>query len=145
MNKTSENKMNYSIYSHSYTISENFDTHSYQPTGNSSLLLSYEVTPLIAMSSDYSNKLASVNQNYLDLSSNIGKITNSSGTGLRDDLSNNPIYDYNTPFLMNKPKTTLDGLIYDNKLLSVQENSMYVLATITAVTLIVFAILIGRE
>jgi hypothetical protein len=81
-----------------------------------------------------------VNQNYYDLSSNISTIKS-----IQNDISGNTLYDYNTPFILEKPKTLLDGLVYDNNLLTVQENAMYVLGTITAATLIVFAIVIGKE
>jgi hypothetical protein len=81
-----------------------------------------------------------VNQNYYDLSSNISNIRS-----IQSDISGNTLYDYNTPFILEKPKTLLDGLVYDNNLLTVQENAMYVLGTITAAPLIVFAIVIGKE
>jgi hypothetical protein len=99
----------------------------------------------MAISSDYSNKLQKVDKNYYDLSQNIATITNNDKSGLRDKMSGNYTYDYDTPFSLNKDKTLLDGLINDNKQLAVHENAMYILGTITAATLIVFAIVLGKE
>ena len=131
-------------------IFEGFDSHSYRYSGNlianSSSVINNQVQPISQISKDYNDKLNIVNKNYTDLSNNIIKITNDNKTGLRDDMSGNYIYDYNTPFSLNeKPKTLLDGRIYDNNQLVVQTNALYVLGTITAASLIVFAILIGKE
>ena len=135
-----ENTGNYSAYSENFVIYENFNNHGYKVGTTGNTIVSGQIIPLSEVASDYSKKLQSINQNYYDLSSNIGTIKS-----IRYDMSGNPDYDYNTPFTVNKPKTLLDGLIYDNNLLSVQENAMYVLGTITAATLIVLAIVIGKE
>jgi hypothetical protein len=139
---------------------EGFDDHGYQnkdtvykkygtgiPQGNGlpeSVSL-YQVDPLKQIATDYTNKIKNVDTNYRDITENISKITSISGTGVRDDLSGNYLYDYNTPFTLNKPKTTLDGLVSDNRQLEAQENAVYVLGTITAATLVVFAIVLAKE
>lgn len=146
----SENK----IDTYKNFILEGFNSHGYQYSGNlvasstsnSNIINNNQIQPISQISKDYNYKLNLVNQNYTDLSNNIVKITNDNKTGLRDDMSGNYIYDYNTPFsLYEKPKTLVDGRIYDNNQLIVQTNSLYILGTITAATLIVFAILIGKE
>jgi hypothetical protein len=114
---------NYTSYNNSITLYENFDA------GN-----------LYAIGNSYVKNLRTINSTYGDISNNITGALNT-----RSDLSGNKQYDYNTPFTMEKPKTLLDGMIYDNNLLSVQENAMYVLGTISAATLIIFAIALGRE
>jgi len=135
---------------------EGFDGHGYHnsdtaigPNGQnksqSTIVIENQINPIMSISSDYSKKLQAVNKNYYDISQNIVNITNNDKTGLRDQMSGNDKYDYDTPFNINKQKTLLDGLINDNKQLAVHENAMYVLGTITAATLIVFAIVLGKE
>jgi hypothetical protein len=105
----------------------------------------YQIAPLSGIASDYQGKLNKVNDNHNNIKQKIDSITNANKTGVRDDLSGNKLYDYNTPFRVNKEKTVLDGLIHDNRQLEQQENAIYILGTITAATLIVFAIALGRE
>jgi hypothetical protein len=141
--KQNTSDSNYTAFSENFVIYEGFNEHGYvKQNGNVSgnVILSGQIVPLSLIARDYSDKLKTVNQNYYDLSSNIGVVN-----AIRNDMSGNPIYDYNTPFVLNKPKTLLDGLVYDNNLLTVQENAMYVLGTIAAATLIVLAIVIGKE
>jgi hypothetical protein len=131
---------NYTAFSENFVIYEGFNDHGYKVGTTGNTIVSGQILPLSAVAGDYSDKIKTVNQNYYDLSSNIGAINT-----IRYDISGNPVYDYNTPFVLNKPKTLLDGLVYDNNLLTVQENAMYVLGTIAAATLIVLAIVIGKE
>jgi len=139
----SKNQLNsYVSYSDTFKIFEGFNTYGYKNStpldGNS--IIANQITPLTSISKDYSVNLSSVDSNYIDLSNNIANLLK-----IRKDISGNKYYDYNTPFTMNKPKTMLDGMIYDNNQLNIQENAMYILGTITAVSLIVFAIVIGKE
>jgi len=141
INSKPNDSSNYSAYSENFVIYEAFNNRGYKEVGTTgNTILSGQVLPLSLIATDYSNKLKTVNQNYYDLSSNISTIKS-----IQNDISGNTLYDYNTPFILEKPKTLLDGLVYDNNLLTVQENAMYVLGTITAATLIVFAIVIGKE
>jgi hypothetical protein len=105
----------------------------------------YQVDPLKQIANDYINKETTVDKNYRDITDNISKITNVNRTGIRDDMSGNYLYDYNTPFTLNKPKTTLDGLVSDNRQLEAQGNAVYILGTITAATLVIFAIILAKE
>ena len=138
-NKTSGD---YSAYTESFVVYENFDVHGYSATTSrdGNVIINNQVTPLMSIADDYSQKLQKVNQNYIDLSANINVAKK-----VIIDISGNKFYDYNTEFKLDKPKTALDGLIYDNNILNTQENAVYVLGTITAATLIVFAIVIGKE
>jgi hypothetical protein len=136
------NTISFTPYSTSVTVHENFDSRGFSSTTSvdKNTIISTQATPLLLISEDYSAKLNTVNQNYIDLSNNVGIYGN-----IRSSISGKTSYDYDVPFNMNKQKTLLDGLVYDNNLMVVQENAMYVLATITAATLIVFAIILGRE
>jgi hypothetical protein len=140
INSKPNNSSDYSAYSENFVVYEGFNDHGYTLGTTGNTMLSGQILPLSLIATDYSNKLKTVNQNYYDLSSNISTIKS-----IQSDISGNTLYDYNTPFILEKPKTLLDGLVYDNNLLTVQENAMYVLGTITAATLIVFAIVIGKE
>lgn len=140
INSKPNNSSDYSAYSENFVVYEGFNDRGYKVGTTGNTIVSGQVLPLSLIATDYSNKLKTVNQNYYDLSSNISSIKT-----IQNDISGNPFYDYNTPFTLEKPKTLLDGLVYDNNLLTVQENAMYVLGTITAATLIVFAIVIGKE
>jgi len=140
INSKPNNSSDYSAYSENFVVYEGFNDHGYTLGTTGNTMLSGQILPLSLIATDYSNKLKTVNQNYYDLSSNISSIKS-----IQSDISGNTLYDYNTPFILEKPKTLLDGLVYDNNLLTVQENAMYVLGTITAATLIVFAIVIGKE
>jgi hypothetical protein len=140
INSKPNNSSDYSAYSENFVVYEGFNDHGYKVGTTGNTMLSGQILPLSLVATDYSNKLKTVNQNYYDLSSNISSIKS-----IQSDISGNTLYDYNTPFILEKPKTLLDGLVYDNNLLTVQENAMYVLGTITAATLIVFAIVIGKE
>uniref|UniRef100_A0A6C0L933 Uncharacterized protein n=1 Tax=viral metagenome TaxID=1070528 RepID=A0A6C0L933_9ZZZZ len=140
INSKPNNSSDYSAYSENFVVYEGFNDRGYKVGTTGNTILSDQVLPLSLIATDYSNKLKTVNQNYYDLSSNISSIKT-----IQNDISGNSYYDYNTPFVLEKPKTLLDGLVYDNNLLTVQENAMYVLGTIAAATLIVFAIVIGKE
>lgn len=140
INSKPNNSSDYSAFSENFVVYEGFNDRGYKVGTTGNTIVSGQVLPLSLIATDYSNKLKTVNQNYYDISSNISAIKT-----IQNDISGNSYYDYNTPFVLEKPKTLLDGLVYDNNLLTVQENAMYVLGTITAATLIVFAIVIGKE
>jgi len=138
-NSVNQYGSDFSTFTVSKTL-ESFNTHGYQDSVTGNLIVSKQINPLKEMTNDYSNKLHNIDTNYVDLKTNINAVMD-----IRKNISGNEIYDYNTPFSLNKPKTVLDGLIYDNQQLSVQENAVFVLGTITAATLIVLAIVIGKE
>jgi len=138
-NSVNQYGSDFSTFTVSKTL-ESFNTHGYQDSVTGNLIVSKQINPLKEMTNDYSNKLHNIDTNYVDLKTNINAVMD-----IRKNISGNEIYDYNTPFSLNKPKTVLDGLIHDNQQLSVQENAVFVLGTITAATLIVLAIVIGKE
>jgi len=86
-----------------------------------------------------------INQNYLDLS----KDQIPDYKDLRNKLSSNSRYDYNGNQLLyfrNKPIPNKgEKEILDNNEQLVSQNLFYLLGTITAATVIVFAVIIGKE
>jgi hypothetical protein len=132
-------------YENSNTVYNTYGTGIPQNIGLPAAIIQKQINPMKQIASDYSNKLSQVNKKYVDLSSNIQGITNVEQTGLRDVMSGDSDYDYDTEFTLNKPKTLLDGRVEDSKQLVVQENSVYALGSITAAALIVFAIVLARE
>jgi len=99
-----------------------------------------QIAPMRDIGTDYSNKLNNLNSNYVNLSGQIDKMNNTI-----KDLSGNPKYDYNTPFDLNNKSTVVDGRISDTRELLIQQNSLYVLGTITAASLLIFGIVMARE
>jgi hypothetical protein len=139
---------------------EGFENHDYKTSGEvyttygtgtpkniglPDAIIQQQINPLNEIAQDYEVKMKKVNTRFIDISNNINLVTNYQGTGTRDDMSGNDIYDFNTPFTLNKPKTLVEGRIYDTKQLAAQDNAVYVLGTLTAATLIVFAIALARE
>lgn len=59
------------------------------------------------------------------------------------DNSGNLIYQYNN--LTNPDPNLRDVMISDNQIMLVQQNTMYIVGTITCITLIIFAIMISRK
>jgi len=108
----------------------------------------FQITPMLRISSDYTNLTNKINSKRIDLSNNIAEITNSNKTGLRDQLMANDFYDYsgNLLYYLNPPSTTTDAMIEDTNAIIAQQNSIYILGAITSATLLVFAIMLaGRE
>jgi hypothetical protein len=107
----------------------------------------FQISPMIQISSDYSNLLNKIQQNNTDLSNNIVKITNQNRTGIRDKLEKNDIYDYRGDLLYYyQPKPTVtDAMIEDTNAIIMQQNYVYILGAITTASLLVFAIMLARE
>lgn len=106
-----------------------------------------QLTPLQKISSDYSKTFNNMIQGSVDLSGNIAKITNSAGTGMRDQLMKDPQYDYGGS-LLNFGKNNLsvgDVRVQDSKTLAQEETNIYILGAITCVTLLITAIYIAME
>ena len=99
INSKPNDSSNYSAYSENFVIYEAFNDRGYKEVGTTgNTILSGQVLPLSLIATDYSNKLKTVNQNYYDLSSNISTIKS-----IQNDISGNTLYDYNTPFILEKP------------------------------------------
>jgi hypothetical protein len=125
----------------SYTI-ENFDNHGFvQHTYSDAILTSNNnVAPMISIYNDYLSKQQQVNQNYFDLSQNIQNFNAQYSKMINDkndkyDLSGNNF---------NKAPTVTDGRISDNKEIIMQQNSMYIISTITIATLVLALILVSK-
>ena len=102
---------------------------------------------MIQTASNYSTLLNKIDSTYRDLSNNIGQITNSNQTGLRDQLMANDKYDFSGNLLnyMNEKPTLNDAMLEDTETLILQQNAVFMLGTIASATLIIFAIMLLRE
>ena len=81
------------------------------------------------------------------LSKNIGQITNSDSTGLRDQLLSDDKYDYRGSLLLyKKPQKNIgDAVKEDSAILLLQENSMLILGSITLSTLFIFLLVASND
>jgi hypothetical protein len=118
------------------------DDHSFQSKlyNNPKDVANNQVAPMIAIYNDYLIKQQQVNQNYFDLSKNIYDFSHNYYTTLADP---NDTYDLSANNFNRRP-TKLDGLLVDNKEIIMQQNSMYILSTITIATLVLALILVTR-
>ena len=135
---------------------EGFDDYGYTPSNaivyNTSTELKKEIVekqvdPMIQVSRDYSTSLLNVDTKYTLIGNKINDITNDNKTGLRDILSNNPMYDFSGNVLDNEKqnKTVVDARIEDIDSIINQTNTIYILGSITMVTLLIFSVIIGKE
>jgi hypothetical protein len=107
----------------------------------------FQISPNAQLAANYSTLLTKIDTNYRDLSNNIAQITNPDKTGLRDQLMADNKYDFSgnlLNYLDTKP-TIHDAIVEDTTSLLVQQNSVYVLATIACASVLIFTILIARE
>jgi hypothetical protein len=128
-----------------FTLSkiENFDSHgfvSYNGNTDGNLIINNQITPLNYIHTDFLNLQKSVNQSYFDLSNNIYDFSNNFYTTLNTP---NDHYDMSLNNF-NKPPTKEDAWINDNKQMVLEQNSIYILSTITITTLIIALILVSR-
>jgi len=135
---------------------EGFDDYGYLPsnsnsntndTGLKKTIIDNQIDPMILVSKDYSTKLLNVNTNYVELDNKINTIKNSNKNGLRDIMMNDPIYDFSGNVLNNenKSKTVIDAHIEDIDSIINQTNTIYILGSITMVTLLIFSVIIGKQ
>lgn len=128
---------------------EGFNTYGYDmPNDNNPDKISQNQNePLKQISSDYSNLQNQVSSKYYEIGKNIDKITNSSNTGIRDILLSDDKYDFSGNLLnfLNKKPTLAEARQKDSKIMLVEQNSVYIFGSITAVSLLILAILIARE
>jgi len=110
----------------------------------------YQIKPLRKIADDYSTLQSKINQNAVDLSNNISKITNQGGTGMRDllmaDSAGQNLYDFsgNTFNYRNRKPTVTDALNEDIKTMILQENYIYILGTLTTATLLIAAVYLAK-
>lgn len=122
---------------------ENFDSHGfieYNDNVGSQQIINNQIIPLNKIHVDFINSQNNVNKNYYDLSRNIYDFSNNYYNLSKDpddkyDLINNNF---------NKPPTKIDGWINDNKEMVLQQNSIYILSTITIATLIIALIIASK-
>jgi hypothetical protein len=111
------------------------------PKGCISNIENKKIKPLIEMSGEYSKKIQQMKANEIAIA---GNITSFSTT--YTDLSNNKLAQFNPEFTnFDNTVTIKDVMNNDLNEMLVQQNNMYIMGTITAATLLVTAILIGKE
>jgi hypothetical protein len=135
---------------------EGFQDYGYKPSNsikyNTGAELKKEVIdnqigPMERISNDYSISQIYVDTNYISLGNNIKDVTNSDKTGLRDILMRNPMYDFSGNVVDNEKqsKTVVDAQIEDIDSIINQTNTIYILGSITMVTLLIFSVIIGKQ
>ena len=94
------------------------------------------------LNTDYNAMLTRINTRYYDISSNVNAITNTQGTGYRDVMLNNDMYDYSGDLLnvVNKKPEYRDAVKEDSVMLLSQQNSIFILGTICSTALLILAI-----
>ena len=106
-----------------------------------------QITPLTQIAKDYTGTFNNMIQGSVDLSGNINKITNSKGTGLRDELLSDPKYDYSgSSFNFGKEYVTAGDIrSRDTVSLAEQETYIYTLGAIASVSILIAAIYIAMD
>uniref|UniRef100_A0A6C0ASL5 PA14 domain-containing protein n=1 Tax=viral metagenome TaxID=1070528 RepID=A0A6C0ASL5_9ZZZZ len=106
-----------------------------------------QIIPLQQISDDYNNTYNSMLQNSTRLNNDISKITNSQGSGIRDQLMKNGQYDFSgSSFNYDNNIVTIgDVRVQDTKSLAEQETALYMLGTLASVTLLIAAIYIAMD
>ena len=123
--------------------SNNMDSYGYIKYNqgvNGNAIIQNQITPLNRIHIDFMNLQNKVNQNYVDLSNNIPFFTNNFNNLSTDQTDH---YEMNTNNF-NKAPTKEDGWINDNKLIVLEQNSIYILSTITVATLIIAIIFASK-
>ena len=136
-----------------YENYENYDTTDFitTPTKNGALrdIRDKKVIPLIGIATDVSSKIGDLSSNYILLQSQIGKHTT-----VYTDLTRNDVlkqYDFKTANTYPQyrypdlPPTLVDGARDDLDQMIIQENTMYILGTITTATLLGLAVMLGSR
>jgi hypothetical protein len=134
------------------------------PSNYKNLIKDNQIKPLQDIDTDYTNNINNIKSNYDAISTKIGVVNN-----LRGTLSNDPNnkYEYNPSTLPyyngvggcvttdstnrsvigpcgDKKPTMQDGLNEDVKTIILQQNSIYILGSITAASLLILAIYLGK-
>ena len=137
-------------------VKEGFEDYGYTPSNMipyttasqfKSDVIENQVGPMIKVSQDYSTSLLNVDTKYTTIGNNINDITNNNKTGIRDVMMNNQMYDFSGSVLnVDRPnKTVVDAQIEDIDSMISNANTVYILGSITLVTLLIFSIIIGKE
>lgn len=137
-------------------VKEGFEDYGYTPSNMipyttssqfKSDVIKNQVNPMIKVSQDYSTSLLNVDTKYTTIGNNINDITNNNKTGIRDIMMNNQMYDFSGNVLnVDRPyKTVVDAQIEDIDSMISNANTVYILGSITLVTLLIFSVIIGKE
>ena len=137
-------------------VKEGFEDYGYTPSNMipyttasqfKSDVIENQVGPMIKVSQDYSTSLLNVDTKYTTIGNNINDITNNNKTGIRDVMMNNQMYDFSGSVLnIDRPyKTVVDAQIEDIDSMISNANTVYILGSITLVTLLIFSVIIGKE
>jgi hypothetical protein len=128
---------------------ENFDNHGFKPPSNlkadnviNDISLN-QVAPLKLIAGDYSATLTQINSNYYDLSNgitNTAQLWNSLTADQKYDLSGNLVY--YSGINARKNPTIKDAMNEDVKSIILQQNTIYMLGSVTAASLLILAILL---
>jgi hypothetical protein len=130
---------------------ENFDNHGFKPSSNlkadnviNDISLN-QVAPLKLIAGDYSATLTQINNNYYDLSNgitNTAQLWNSLTADQKYDLSGNLVY--YSGINARKNPTIKDAMNEDVKSIILQQNTIYMLGSVTAASLLILAIFLGK-
>ena len=135
---------------------EGFEDYGYTPSSSikyntdaelKKAVINNQLEPMYRISNDYSISQIYVDANYTSLGDNIKDVTNAKKTGLRDILMKDPIYEFSGKLLdnENRNKTELDAQIEDIDSMISNTNTIYMLGSITVVTLLIFSVIIGKR
>ena len=125
--------------SYNYAAFEGFETYGYTPD----ISPIKGTTAVTRMEDDLKPKFLQLNNNYTDLSNNITDYNNKR----KNLLDKNSLYDFsgNTFFLQNKEQKTEDVILEDTNEILLQQNTMYTLGSILAVSLFIVALMSGAS
>jgi hypothetical protein len=131
-----------------YVPAECYETTGINKITCSQSIIKNQIKPLTQTAKEYENKMEQVKGNYDELKNGIKKFKNSF-----EEMDKKEEYDFNGKLLKynehsphSKYKRTIrDGLDEDISVMVQQENNIYLLGTITAVSLLITAIFIGSR
>jgi hypothetical protein len=130
------------IHGEIQTYQEGFDSRGYtqiSSPNSAGNVISKQVQPLQQISADYSVMMNTMNQNYTDLSNNIGIYNDT-----RNSLLANNKYEFDSSIPVNVENPTLsDGLNKDTQLMALGQNNFYIAGTILSATLLITGIYLG--
>jgi hypothetical protein len=105
-----------------------------------------KITPLVNELKTYDSLISQINANYNQKNGIIDKTNNLNS--LYDVLNHNSKYDFSGNLLNNITSynpTIQDAIVEDTSVLAYNENSLYVLGTMTAAVMLIIAVYIARE
>ena len=130
------------IHGEVQTYQEGFDSHGYtqisSPNTAGNVIVN-QLQPLQQISADYSVMMNTMNQNYTDLSNNIGVYNDTRNILLGDNK-----YEFDSSIPVNTENPTLsDGLNKDTQVMALGQNNFYIAGTILSATLLITGLYLG--